>query len=77
MGSDDYSEVLKKSVLSMVEPQILEEYCRSWTSLGTLDQLFTPAGYLDGALEFIQSVYGMCFVNMEKHVPQGTLSGES
>uniref|UniRef100_A0A8C6PMX5 Reverse transcriptase domain-containing protein n=1 Tax=Nothobranchius furzeri TaxID=105023 RepID=A0A8C6PMX5_NOTFU len=69
-----YSGVLERSVCRIVEPQIQEEQCGFHPGRGTLDQLYTLRGILEGAWEFAQPVY-MCFVDFEKafgHVPRGS-----
>uniref|UniRef100_A0A8C6MJS2 Reverse transcriptase domain-containing protein n=1 Tax=Nothobranchius furzeri TaxID=105023 RepID=A0A8C6MJS2_NOTFU len=72
-----YSGVLERRVRRIVEPQIQEEQCGFCPGRGTLDQLYTLRGILEGAWEFAQPVY-MCFVDLEKafdRVPWGALWG--
>uniref|UniRef100_A0A8C6NUV0 Reverse transcriptase domain-containing protein n=1 Tax=Nothobranchius furzeri TaxID=105023 RepID=A0A8C6NUV0_NOTFU len=71
------SGVLERRVHQIVEPQIQEEQCGFRPGRGTLDQLYTHRGILEGAWEFAQPVY-MCFVDLEKTfggVPLGALWG--
>uniref|UniRef100_A0A8C6KS35 Reverse transcriptase domain-containing protein n=1 Tax=Nothobranchius furzeri TaxID=105023 RepID=A0A8C6KS35_NOTFU len=72
-----YSKVLKRRVRLIVESQIEEEQCGLRPGRGTVDQLYTLARAMEGALEFAQPIH-MCFVDSEKaydHVPRGTLWG--
>ncbi|TWW54834.1 hypothetical protein D4764_0259720, partial [Takifugu flavidus] len=55
--------VLEKRIRSIVEPLIEEEQCGFHR--GTMDQLFTLAGVLEGSWGFAQPVH-MCFVDLEK-----------
>uniref|UniRef100_A0A8C6MCM8 Reverse transcriptase domain-containing protein n=1 Tax=Nothobranchius furzeri TaxID=105023 RepID=A0A8C6MCM8_NOTFU len=72
-----FSGVLERRVHQIVEPQIQEEQRGFRPGRGTLDQLYTLRGILEGAWEFAQPVY-MCFVDLEKAfdcVPRGALWG--
>ena len=70
-----YSKVLERRVQWTAEPQIEEEQCGFCTGRGTMDQLFTLAGILEGAWEYNLLVH-MCIVDLEKaydHVPWDVL----
>ncbi|TWW59282.1 hypothetical protein D4764_06G0008120 [Takifugu flavidus] len=72
-----YARVLEKRIRLIVEALIEEEQCGFCPSRGTTDQLFTPAGVLEGSWEFAQPVH-MCFVDLEKafdRVPRSILWG--
>lgn len=50
-----YARVPERGIRPVVEPQLEEEQCGFRPGCGTLDRLFTLAGVLEGAWEFIQS----------------------
>ena len=72
-----YLRVLERRIWLLVEPQIQDEQCGFCPGHGTLDQLYTLAGILEGALEFAQPVH-ICLLDPEKaydRVPQSVLWG--
>ncbi len=60
-----YSMVLERRVHLIVKPRVEEEQCGFHPRPGTTDQLFTLTRILEGALEFVQTLY-ICLVDLEK-----------
>ncbi len=60
-----YARVPEREIRPVVEPQLEEEQCGFHPRCGTLDRLFTLAGVLEGAWEFVYPVY-LCFVYLKK-----------
>uniref|UniRef100_A0AAY5KH73 Reverse transcriptase domain-containing protein n=1 Tax=Esox lucius TaxID=8010 RepID=A0AAY5KH73_ESOLU len=70
-----YARVLERRIRPIVEPRIQEEQCGFRPGRGTLDQLYTLYGVLEGSWEFAQPIH-MCFVDLEKAfdcVPRGIM----